>query len=355
MTSKDEKKKKKKEKKSIVEEDQDDAVEEVADLSEGDVIKNKKKDKKRKKGSDDNEDKKEKKKSKMAEKETLLSKLPQTNELGLPFTKIQIRKMLKRVKKGLPAIPSEEEQRLLDRAKKEEDLEVANLMFSRDDRDDSNNENVQDDATDQEDENDDNDDDEENSNEVDADDNKKETDGEKDSAHQKKARAKPVPDDYVCNACKNSHEPRHWIYDCPSKVTVKGTNRVKKNLRGVNDPDSRKVFISGLPYDVSRGDICKYFEAKCPNTKVIGCKTLSFKDTGRFNGQAYLSFETDDGAANALNLNGKIFEGIPNEKDGSKKKSKKEEEKNHRWLKVTKVLNRSVTKKMLKAKIKAGH
>ena len=158
------------------------------------------------------------------------------------------------------------------------------------------------------------------------------------AAQKKKARVKPVPCDYLCYACKNAHEPRHWIYDCPNKVTVKGTNKVKKKLRGVNDPDAKKVFVSGLPYDVSRGDICKYFEIKCKDKKIAGCKTLSFSDTGRFNGQAYISFETDDGAKTALTLNGKVFEGLPDAKEGEGEAKKNK--KSQCWLKVTKKISK---------------
>jgi len=310
---------------------------------------------------------KKKRKDKRMEKEELLAKIPKTNELGVSFTKIEIRKMLKRVKKGLPPIPTSAERKRLKMEKRDEETELAGMLYNREGGDDTAfdapaNVNVSGDATDTEDAEDDNDgivagsgSDTEAANGEEAaivegrDDAQDEAVDDsqesvsKSAATKKKARSKPVPDDYVCFSCKNKHTPRHWIYDCPDKVTVRGTNKVKKKLRGVNDPSSQKVFVSGLPYEMKRKDLISYFEEKCKNTKVVDCKMLSFEDTGRFKGQAYLTLDSDASAKMALQLDGSTFE--VKESEGKDDKGKGVVPKK-RWLKVTKVLNRVVTKKM---------
>merc|ERR1711976_1090786 len=97
----------------------------------------------------------------------------------------------------------------------------------------------------------------------------------------KKRRTKPVPSDYTCMACNNKHQPLHWIYDCPDKVYKPGANKLKKRLRGIHDPSSRKVFISGLPFDAKSKDVELYFEQEKKCGKLVNCKLLQFEDTGR--------------------------------------------------------------------------
>jgi hypothetical protein len=157
----------------------------------------------------------------------------------------------------------------------------------------------------------------------------------------KTKRNKPVPSDYVCFACKNESKPLHWIYDCPKKVTMKGTNQVAKKLRGNNPADDNKVFVSGLPFSMKRGDVTKLFLA-CG--KIAHTKIVLFPDTGRCKGQAYVTFESKEGAAKALELSGSV---IDNDDGASKDKSPKSPTTNKRKelkLKVTKALNRIATK-----------
>ncbi len=77
---------------------------------------------------------------------------------------------------------------------------------------------------------------------------------------------------------------------------------------------------------------------------VVHCKLLQFEDTNRCKGTGFLTFETDEGAKNALKLNGTVFS-LPAAKD-DKKKTKKGNEKAQKELRlgVKKVLNRTVTK-----------
>ena len=326
----------------------------------------KKKDKKRKRKQQEDEDTAKNKKegevieddakpgkkdrnSRKKEKEELLAKVPKVDEHGISYTKLQIRRMTKRVKRGLPPVPTEEEERerLRNEAqlRREEEAELLGIIFKKED-DDDDDEKEEDDG-------------EKDKKEDDKDPGEHQSDGGSDSDKDKKPkdrkdetkrsqspskkakRSKPVPSDYVCQACKNKHHPPHWIYDCPDKVTVKGTNKTAKKFRGMNEPDSRKVFVSGLPFDVKPADVERLFHA-CG--KVTSCRLVKFGDTGRCNGQAYVSFDTDDSAKKAIKLSGK---NIDNSKDEPQKKQKKSEtmKRKELKLKVSKVLNRKTTKR----------
>ena len=191
-------------------------------------------------------------------------------------------------------------------------------------------------------------------------------------------RAKSVPPDYVCRACGNDAAfPPHWIYDCPKKVTTKGCNTVAKRLRGLHDPPSRKVFVSGLPFDTEEAGVRRFFEKGVRSSgaatsrdgdedenvdladsdlELVHLKLLKFEDSKRCKGQAFLTFASDGAARRALRLNGAAWEEAEAEAGAKKRKKRKTgagdggteeggEKKKALRLKVTKVLNRSVTKK----------
>ncbi len=304
------------------------------------VKKSRKKEKKRKRESKEKLSKEERKKLKVekkAEKVELLAKVPKVDEHGIAYTKLQIKRMIKRVKKGLNAVPTEEEERdrvrRLKQEEKETKDELAGMIFTRED--DSGDDDSKDDDIEAVEE-------ESDGEGKTSDDEEADEDGENEEEHEtkqvqkKKPRSKPVPEDYVCFACKNSHKPLHWIYDCPDKVHKPGTNKVKKKLRGLHDPSSRKVFVSGLPFDVKSKDVEAYFEKEMKCGKVVHCKLLMFEDTKRCKGTGFLTFDTDEGAKKALKLNGTSFN-IETDKKESKKKEL--------TLGVKKVLNRTQTKK----------
>lgn len=161
------------------------------------------------------------------------------------------------------------------------------------------------------------------------------------TAPKKAKRSKPVPSDYVCQACNNKIKPAHWIYDCSMKVTVRGRNQKKKKLRGIHEPDSKKLFVSGLPFDVKPADVNSLFNS-CG--KVINCKLIKFGDTGRCNGQAYVSFDCDEAASKALKLSGTIIDNgsdeTPKKRGG---KSSEATKRRQLKLKVSKVVNRRAT------------
>ncbi|KAL3931484.1 MAG: hypothetical protein SGBAC_011289 [Bacillariaceae sp.] len=315
-------------------------------LVEAQTTSKEKKEKKRKsedrEGKDEKELRRASRKTKRQEKEDLLAKVPKVDENGIKYTKIQIKRMLKRVKRGMYPVPTEEEERERLRSeaqmRRADEAEFSGLVYQKE-------EEKGDTEVDEKDE----DVDESANEEIDSDAfQTQEEESMKDDTNQvkkeghvaKKAkRSKAVPPDYVCQACNNKMKPVHWIYDCSMKVTVRGRNQKKKKLRGITETDSKKLFVSGLPFEVKPADVTNLFKA-CG--KVVNCKLLKFGDTGRCNGQAYVSFDTDEAALKALKLSGTM---IDNGAD-PKKKGRKSNEASKRQqlkLKVIKAVNRRVT------------
>ncbi|KAL7447485.1 hypothetical protein ACHAXM_011397 [Skeletonema potamos] len=302
---------------------------------------------------------------KKEQKEALMAKIPKLDPEGIPYNKIQIRRMLRRVKHGLDPIATEEEEKEIRERERREKAEEEQLLFAE-----------RNDEADQDDEDGDKDVGADDSNNVEQEDEEEEEEEEEEApsketagdAQQKKShnppskktkRSKPVPPDYTCQACQNSlpNFTPHWIYDCPNKVTQRGCNSVAKKLRGLHDPPSRKVFVSGLPFECTEGHVKRYFEQHMDGTdatesiELVHCKLLKFEDSTRCKGQAFLTFESDLGAKLALKLNGSVWEDVEEPGVVAKKKkigakeSTEENKVKELKLKVTKVLNRHVTKK----------
>lgn len=285
------------------------------------------------------EEKKKLKEQKKAEKEDILKKVPKLDENGIAYTKLQIKRMVKRVKRGLDPIETEEEERERLRERKREEMETeaefADMIVKKDtEKEISDNDKVKDDESEEE-------------------NTPRENDGEDDGNGEegvtftiapvkakpsKKPRSKPVPADYTCFACKNTHKPPHWIYDCPDKLYQPGCREVKKNKRGMTEPSSRKVFVTGLPFDARSKDVKMYFEKEMKCGKVSHCKLLIFEDTKRCKGNGFITFESDEGARNALKLDRTEFQLSTND---NKKDSKEKKEKKSLWLGVKKVRNRA--------------
>lgn len=283
-------------------------------------------------------EKKELKKRKKEEKQALLSKVPKMDKDGIAYTKIQIKRMLKRVTRGLEPVPTEEEEREILRARKAEEreteLEMADMLFRKEELESADVEGDLDDQSG----------DENMSGDVLVDDNEEGSNG-KDvsldarSPFKKKARSKPVPEDYVCSACNNIHSPAHWIYDCPDKLYQPGTNHKKKSLRGIHESSAKKVFVSGLPFDATTKSVTNYFENDLKCGKVEHCKLLIFEDTKRCKGQGFITFETEIAASKALKLNGIVMNMETNSDKAKNKNSNKELK-----LGVKKVVTRAITK-----------
>lgn len=273
------------------------------------------------------EEKAARKRARAEEKHKIMAELPKVDENGISYTKQQLRRMRKRVTRGLNPIetPAEENDRKVREAqlKREEEAELAGLIVAKDktpirqevgdkESSDEEEETAKDASSDQEDE--------------------EEEEASKAASPKKKKRNKEVPLDYVCSACKNETKPAHWIYDCPKKKTVRGTNQKSKKLRGLHDPSDNKLFVSGLPFEATVGSVKSLFEKKSGITPTF-VKLVKFKDSERCKGQAYVSFATASAAKEARELDGTL---IPNTtKPESRKKDLK--------LTVGKVLNRSAT------------
>ena len=283
--------------------------------------------------------------SRSEERKALLNQVPKIDADGIAYTKLQLRRMAKRVKRGLPPIPTpqEEHERLLQEKElqKEDDLEMAGMLYDKskmtgrkhaNERDEKEKEN----------------DSEEEYPTTQEQNNQPSTDWiapepflpsktNPQPPSKKTKRTKPVPQDYTCMAC--SIKGDHWIYDCQNKVTKKGTNLVAKKLRGIHHPDAKKIFVSGLPFEMKKTDVEGMF-ADCGS--IVQCKLVTFADTGRCKGQAFITFESDEGAMLALKLNGQVLQNEPAPKKGNKKVM--EQIPKELRLKVTKVLNRIQTK-----------
>lgn len=341
-----------------------------------------------------NDKKQERRKTKRRlEREALLEQVPKVDAVtGMAYTKQQIRRMRKRVARGLNPLetPAEKHARLVRDAelRKEEEAELAGLLIVT-----KNQKNV-DEQSDDDNNNDDDDEDEDDRSEDEdekdgvatkdegtdeapfsyekAPKDAAETLAEQPPPRKKKKRDKPVPVDYVCSACQNaiSGAPPHWIYDCPHKKTVPGTNQVSRKQRGLHNPSDHKLFVSGLPFDATAKDVMAMFaaklEAEAPASGsssssdaaalVSHCKLIKFADTGRCKGQAFVTFATADAAQQALRLlNGAVIENpaapLPLSADAKKKTKQNEaaasapnKRKEQLKLKVTKVLNRFLTK-----------
>lgn len=306
-------------------------------------------------------DKNAKKDKKKEEKEQLLAKVPKVDENGISYTKIQLRRMMKRVKRGLDPVPTEQEERerikQIRLEKREEEEELAGMLHTKDkDDDQTNNDGDEKEADDNEVEKgvsqiEERGVDSTSKSDLDVvDEFGRKREGKKEDQNpnqpmKKKRRAKPVPSDYVCFACKNKHSPLHWIYDCPDKIYKPGTNQVSKKIRGIADPSSCKVFVSGLPFEASPKDVEVYFDEKMNCGKVEQCKLFMFEDTKRCKGQGFVTFATEESAKKALKLNGILLELDCNTQKKKKNDKKPVVEKKKLTLGVKKVLNRRLTKK----------
>ena len=207
--------------------------------------------------------------------------------------------MMRRVKAGLPPVPTEEEERerlrQISIEKKEEEDELAGMLYQRKEDDDDEEDDDDNDDPDGKSEYNDDDDDDMNKKESKHQEEEEEERGIR-PMKKKKCRSKAVPADYVCMACKNKHQPAHWIYDCPDKICQPGTNLVSKKNRGIHNPSEKKVFVSGLPFEIKVRQLHTYFENEYKCGKITHVKLLTFDDSKRCKGQAFLSFESEDGA-----------------------------------------------------------
>lgn len=182
----------------------------------------------------DKEDKKGKLKLKQKEKTELLAKVPTHDaETGRAYNKALIRRMMRRVKRGLTALPTKEEMKEIkkeERKIKQED----SLVYQGSDDDEEMEEENDEEKSDKEGNivDEDVDMDQSESQSTEKSEEKINLIDDKDSDNNTTATPKSkkiIPVDYVCQACQNKHTPLHWIYNCPDKITKQGCNQKKKN------------------------------------------------------------------------------------------------------------------------------
>ena len=192
-----------------------------------------------------------------------------------------------------------------------------------------------------------------------------------------KGRKRPK-EGYVCNACGAQGEARHWIFECEvykakkaeTKAKVKATDKTtdkatdkttdtpsgaeaggtevgekkvgdhggaegalskpqkRKKRRGKVDPDANpcKVFVSGLPFNYTKGEVEKLF-SECG--AVTNVRLLLFSGSKKCNGQAFVCYKESVQAQTCIaSLNGRELSA----------------ESGKRTLKVVAALSRSRTK-----------
>eukprot|EP00944_MAST-04C_sp_MAST-4C-sp1_P013642 g13642.t1 len=140
---------------------------------------------------------------------------------------------------------------------------------------------------------------------------------------------RPPPQGYQCKACGAAGDNRHWIYECPKKISKKrgasSTAGVSVNHKLVNerkqqemtekkrrklDPGANpnKVFVSGLPFGVTQDVVLETFESCGTISKI----QLLYFPGRRFKckGQCFVTFTSSAAATFAVQrVNGKTMKG----------------------------------------------
>mmetsp|Transcript_15766 Transcript_15766/g.15957 ORF Transcript_15766/g.15957 Transcript_15766/m.15957 type:complete len:232 (+) Transcript_15766:640-1335(+) len=170
---------------------------------------------------------------------------------------------------------------------------------------------------------------------------------------------KPSPSTTSASPVKTTRPTAHSTGSttAPPKSRRRDAMPSPKKKRGSLSSNECKIFVSGLPFTVTGKDVEDYFGLKLGVgeglSKAIQCQLLTFKDTKRCNGQAYLVFATKDMVETALTLHKAVYDGQTS--NDPKKKTKKDTGKDvnakpekERWLAVTRCVNRIESKKMMR-------
>ena len=102
--------------------------------------------------------------------------------------------------------------------------------------------------------------------------------------------------------------------------------------------------MSGLPFDAQVKTVEDFFSVTNKCGVVSSVRLIKFEDTGRCNGQAYVTFNSDEGAKRAIKLSGTTL-GSFSEKKKKNNTGNPEAARKELKLKVSKVLNRKKTKR----------
>lgn len=109
---------------------------------------------------------------------------------------------------------------------------------------------------------------------------------------------KPLPEGYICNACK---QPGHAIYECPLKI------------KKIHVEPKRIIFLSKIPKTWEEADVMKFFtdngvaQDKLSNLKLVA----DAKSNYLFKGIVLITATGNDAISKVLALNGHELEGKP--------------------------------------------
>jgi RNA recognition motif-containing protein len=128
---------------------------------------------------------------------------------------------------------------------------------------------------------------------------------------------KPLPEGYVCNACKAVGH--HAIYNCPNKISKKKkkTSEASKSSEVAIEEASEvaeavgykySAFVSGLPFSVTKGSLLKILRENMEGTVSLTPSDiilLMFPDNlHKCKGIGYVNFSDENEFKSCLDLNG---------------------------------------------------
>lgn len=141
-------------------------------------------------------------------------------------------------------------------------------------------------------------------------------------------RSKPLPEGYICKACGSDS---HSIHDCPSKIPKKQKIHVENSSASSNQKNvgkeekpskpsekvvdssedknnSRKVYVSGLPFHITKPKLKEILEeASCD---VAFIQLVCFPDNpSKCKGVAFVTFRDEESAPKAIALTGTEMDG----------------------------------------------
>jgi hypothetical protein len=109
---------------------------------------------------------------------------------------------------------------------------------------------------------------------------------------------KPLPEGYICNACK---QPGHAIFDCPLKI------------KKIHVEPKRIIFLSKIPKSWGEKDVMKFFaDNEISREKLSNLKLVSdAKSNYMFKGIVLVTASGDDCISKLIAMNGHEIEGKP--------------------------------------------
>lgn len=111
------------------------------------------------------------------------------------------------------------------------------------------------------------------------------------------------------SSSEESDSPRSEVqFHSKEKEQQENEDVVSKGTTDVGDDDvyvPRRVYVGGMPYSYTENQIREYWEYCGP---IESLDMLTFPDTGRFRGIAFITFQTEEGFQSALACDGEYCE-----------------------------------------------